>query len=523
MLVHELIAQSADIAPDREALGHKQSLLSYAALNAEVLALADGLLDIGLTPGERVAIWLPKQPQTVVSIFATSAAGGCFVPINPVLKPGQVAYQLDHSDARVLVTSAQRWQLLEPLLAKSDELQHVILIDGESKNGKPQIHSYSELHCGNSLATPARIDQDMAAILYTSGSTGKPKGVVLSHRNITAGAESVVSYLSNHANDRILSVLPLSFDAGLSQLTTGFLAGARVQLMDYLLPRDVLRAVEKHQVTGITGVPTLWNALARLDWSESSGESLRYLANTGGAMPESTTRALAERLPQVDLFLMYGLTEAFRSTFLPPQKALSKPTSIGKAIPNAEVLIVRPDGTQCEPLEHGELVHRGALVALGYWKNPEATAERFKPTPGRAKELPIDELAVWSGDTAFRDEDGDIFFVSRTDSMIKTSGYRVSPTEIEDEAMAVVGISNAVAIAAPDPGIGQAIVLYVATDEPQDDIEKRLKSTLSASLAAYMLPKRIIVMTALPLNPNGKVDRPVLAQQCADSFIGENV
>lgn len=522
MLVHETIEAHAVAAPDSCALSHKTTRLSYAELHTDVQALASGFSTLGLQKRDRVSVWLPKQPVTVVAILGASAAGGCFVPINPVLKPGQVVYQLKHSDSKILVTSTQRWQMLKAEARDLTDLQHVVLIDGESKPGNPHIHAYADLLRLEETSKKNTIDADMAGILYTSGSTGKPKGVVLSHRNITAGAASVAQYLGNTSSDRILAVLPLSFDAGLSQLTTGFLSGAQVHLMDYLLPRDVLKAVSEHQITGITGVPTLWNALARLDWAENCGASLRYLANTGGSMPESTTKALSALLPHTKLFLMYGLTEAFRSTFLPPEKALSKPTSVGKSIPNAQVMVVRPDGTECDPFEHGELVHRGALVALGYWKNADATAERFKPAPGRAPELPIEELAVWSGDTAFCDEDGDIFFVSRSDAMIKTSGYRVSPTEIEEEAMAVPGISNAVAVAAPHPDIGQAIVLYVASDEPSVEIEKRLKRSLSAALAAYMLPKRIVVETTLPLNPNGKIDRPALVLQCADSFTGEN-
>lgn len=521
MLVHQLIESAACTAPDSCALSHKQTQYSYSRLHADIHALGGGFAELGLRPGDRVAIWLPKQAETVVSIFGISAAGGCFVPINPVLKPRQVSYQLEHSDARILVTSAQRWQLLAEEVSDCPALEHVVLIDGEASESGLRQHTYSELLSSTNRVSQQRIDADMAGILYTSGSTGKPKGVVLSHRNMVAGAASVAGYLQNTSSDRILSVLPLSFDAGLSQLTTGFLSGASVYLMDYLLPRDVLKAISKHTITGITGVPTLWNALARLEWPDECSVSLRYLANTGGAMPESTTRALAGKLPNTDLFLMYGLTEAFRSTYLPPAQALEKPNSVGRAIPNAEVLIVRPDGSECSPLEHGELVHRGSLVALGYWKNPSATAERFKPAPGQAPELPIQELAVWSGDTAYKDEDGDIFFVSRADAMIKTSGYRVSPTEIEEEAMAVPGINNAVAVAAPDPNLGQAIVLFVASEEPAAEVEKRLNTALARALAAYMLPRRIVVESALPLNPNGKIDRPALALRCADSFVGD--
>lgn len=530
MLIHDFITRAAGEHPARPALGEKkdgpEDALDYVGLQAQISALAAGFRSLGLAPRERVAVWLPKQRETVLTIFAASAADGCFVPINPILKPAQVAYQLEHSDARVLVTSAQRLRGLTGVLDACSHLKHIVLIDELPNEPSAQVEDDARnLHLLADLlsisTTSIRctsIDADMAAILYTSGSTGKPKGVVLSHRNMVTGAESVASYIGNSPEDRILSVLPLSFDAGLSQLTTAFCSGAYVHLMDYLLPRDVLRAVERHQITGITGVPSLWNPLSRQEWSPEAASCVRYLANTGGAMPEQTTRALAERLPDTELFLMYGLTEAFRSTFLPPAQALKKPLSVGQAIPNAQVMIVDEQGQECAPGVHGELVHRGALVAMGYWKNPGATQERFRAAPGLPAGIPTEEIAVWSGDTAYRDDEGDIFFVSRTDSMIKTSGYRVSPSEIEEEAIAVAGVEEVAAVAAPDPDIGQAIVLFVGSGAEPEELEKNLRKALSTTLPAFMLPKRIYVEQTLPLNPNGKVDRPGLAKRCADEF-----
>ena len=227
------------------------------------------------------------------------------------------------------------------------------------------------------------IDTDVVGILYTSGSTGKPKGVVLSHRNMVAGAKSVASYLENHAGDTLLAALPLSFDAGFSQLTTAFHVGARVVLLNYLLPRDVLKAIEREKVTGLTAVPPLYIQLTQLNWPESITEHLRYFANTGGRMPRETLDALRRHLPKTKPFLMYGLTEAFRSTYLPPEEVDRRPDSIGKAIPNAEILVLREDGSPCAPNEPGELVHRGALVGMGYWNDPEKTAERYKPLAGQ--------------------------------------------------------------------------------------------------------------------------------------------
>jgi len=358
----------------------------------------------------------------------------------------------------------------------------------------------------------------MAAILYTSGSTGKPKGVVLSHRNMVAGAKSVASYLENTPDDRILSVLPLSFDYGLSQLTTAFHVGATAVLMNYLLPRDILKSVEKERITGLAAVPPLWIQLAQLNWPEQA--SLRYITNSGGAMQRTTLDALRKALPKTKVFLMYGLTEAFRSTFLPPDELDRRPDSMGKAIPNAEVMVLREDGSPCAPGEPGELVHRGALVAMGYWNDLEKTAERFKPVSSRQQGLPIPELAVWSGDTVRMDEEGFLYFISRKDEMIKTSGYRVSPTEVEEVIYAMDHVGEAAAIGVAHPILGQAIVAVItARDGAQLDAEALLLAC-KPHLPTYMLPARIEIWSnSLPRNPNGKIDRKLLAQELQNIFM----
>ena len=309
---------------------------------------------------------------------------------------------------------------------------------------------------------PGAIDLDIAAIFYTSGSTGKPKGVVLSHRNLLVGGASVSQYLENDEKDCILAALPLSFDAGFSQLTTGFTAGAHVVLVNYLLPGDVVRLCAKHRVTGLTCVPPLWIQLIDQDWPAEATQSLRYFANTGGRMPKTTLDRLRAIFPAAKPFLMYGLTEAFRSTYLDPSEVDRRPDSIGKAIPNAEILVVREDGSPCDPGEEGELVHRGALVAMGYWNDPERTAERFRPAPGRDAAVctprPRSGRATWSSPT----RRASCTSSGRRDEMIKTSGYRVSPAEIEEVAYATGLVGDAVALGVEDPRLGQHVLLAVS-------------------------------------------------------------
>ena len=472
-LLHELITLTASRTPQAMALTYGGTHLSYADLSAGVQQFASGLMGLGLSRGERVAIYLEKRFETVIASFGAPAAGAVFVPVNPILKPEQVAFILRDCNVRVLVTSPERLAAMKDQLAQCHDLRHVVVTDAPAQAAPAEPAAAAKLtgplallQWRDLLASPARaghrvIDTDMVAILYTSGSTGKPKGVVLSHRNMVAGAKSVASYLENTAQDTLLAALPLSFDAGFSQLTTAFHAGARVVLLNYLMPRDVLKAMEREKVTGLTAVPPLYIQLAQLAWPAAIDEHLRYFANTGGRMPRETLTVLRQRAPKAKPFLMYGLTEAFRSTYLPPDEVDRRPDSIGKAIPNAEILVLREDGSPCGAEEPGELVHRGALVGMGYWNDAEKTAERYKllaaDAPGRQPGLQLPEYAVFSGDTVRRDAEGFLYFIGRRDEMMKTSGYRVSPTEVEEILYATQMVGECVAFGVEHPSLGHAI------------------------------------------------------------------
>lgn len=522
-LVHQLLLRAAERAPQKTALAYQHFRFDYSALAGAVEHFGAALIRLRIARSERVAVYMEKRPETVIAIFGAAAAGAVFVPINPLLKPEQVAYILKDCNVRILVTTAERLELLEPSLRECPELRAVVTVGGHSrtKAAVPIIAWEEALSSGSAASAHRVIDTDMAAILYTSGSTGKPKGVVLSHRNMVAGARSVAQYLNNAPEDRILAALPLSFDAGFSQLTTAFRAGASVVLVNHIFPRDVVAAVERYEITGLTAVAPLWIQLAQLQWPDRARSSLRYIANTGGRMPKATLDALRAALPETLVYLMYGLTESFRSTYLPPEELDRRPDSIGKAIPNAEVLVVRPDGSPCDPGEPGELVHRGALVSLGYWNDPEKTAERFKPAPGQAAGIVMPETAVWSGDTVRRDDEGYLYFISRRDEMIKTSGYRVSPTEVEEVAYATGLVGEAAALGIPHPVMGQAIVV-VATPPQHGALDADgLLARCRERLPAFMVPTRIIARPAsLPRNANGKIDRKLLGQELQALFEG---
>ncbi len=516
-LLHHLVEHSAERMPTRVALKLRGIEQTYQELAALQQSFAFGLAAQGIKPGQRVGLFLSKSFEWVAGAFGTTLCGCVFVPINPVLKPQQVTHILNDCEITALLTTNERLAALGDALADCPSLK-LIVIAGQAETtllSPPQrIIEWQRFVDANPTVMHRSIDTDLAAVFYTSGSTGKPKGVMLSHRNLVAGASSVASYLENSQEDRILAVLPLSFDAGFSQLSTAFLAGACCVLLDYLLPHEVIKVAQQECITGITGVPPLWIQLAGLKWPEEVRRQLRYIANTGGKMPAAVLTQLRQKLPDTKPFLMYGLTEAFRSTYLSPAELDRRPGSIGKAIPNAEILVLREDLTPCDANEPGELVHRGPLVSLGYWNDPDKTNIRFKPITNSYGGAVLPEYAVFSGDTVRRDQDGFLYFIGRKDDMIKSSGYRISPVEIEEVLYAVDGVREAAVFGLPDERLGHSITACVFASHSEDAFESILLNTCREKLPGYMVPHKFALQKqSLIRNANGKIDRIALASQ----------
>jgi acyl-CoA ligase (AMP-forming) (exosortase A-associated) len=491
-------------APSALALIDREGPLDYAGLERQVGALAAGLAGHGLEAGARVASWLPKTRLTCLLPLACARAGLVHVPINPLLKHAQVAHILVDSGAALLITGAARAATLQ-----SGDLPPACALLLEEEGA-------ALLATQDALGASRHDPDTLAALLYTSGSTGRPKGVMLSHANMWLGAVSVAHYLGLEPADRTLAVLPLSFDYGQNQLLSSWAAGSCAIPLDYLSARDVIRAVGRHDVTTLAGVPPLWVQLIEAEWPAEAALGLRRLTNSGGRLPASMVRRMRELFPAADVYLMYGLTEAFRSTYLHPALVDAHPDSIGTAIPFAEILVARADGTIAADDEPGELVHAGPLVAQGYWSDPARTAERFRPAPPSAQ---AQGIAVWSGDRVRRDAEGLLYFVGREDAMIKTSGNRVSPTEVEEAAIASGLVAEAVALGIPDDRVGEAILLVVRPggNAPlgngaagRDDA---LRAYLKRELPNFMQPASIVWRDELPRNPNGKLDRERLKSE----------
>ncbi|MFM9851791.1 MAG: acyl-CoA ligase (AMP-forming), exosortase A system-associated [Sphingomonadaceae bacterium] len=481
---------------NRIALISRDCQLSYSALDCAVGRLAFWLQSYGLNQGDRVATWLPKTVEACLMPLATARAGLIHVPINPLLKRAQVAHIVADSGAAVLIAGAGRAGSLEP----GDVPDGCVLL--------AESEIQSAWQSGPALPLSDHDPSHLAAILYTSGSTGRPKGVMLSHANLWLGAISVAHYLRLDPADRVLALLPLSFDYGQNQLLSAWAAGACVLPLDYLNPRDVVRAVERYAVTTLAGVPPLWVQLVATEWPAAVATHLTRVTNSGGALSVPLIDRLRTTFPVADIYPMYGLTEAFRSTYLDPSLVASHPTSMGSAIPFAEIMVVRSDGSVAADDEAGELVHCGPLVAKGYWQDPQRSAHRFRPAPPASI---YGGLAVWSGDTVKRDAERLLYFVGREDEMIKVSGNRISPTEIEDAAQASGAVLESVAFGIADDMTGQKIVLVASPIG--HDVDARLSGYLRRELPSFMMPRHVIWHPDLPRNANGKLDRTAIKSE----------
>lgn len=461
--------------------------LTYAELEARVAELAGALRAFGTDTGDRIASWLPKTELACLFPLAVPRAGLVHVPINPLLKRLQVAHVLGDSGARLLVTSAERAALLE---AGDLPPGCALVLEDELAGGVP-------------LAPSAEAPDALAALLYTSGSSGRPKGVMLSHANLWLGALSVRQLLGLDRDTCTLCVLPLAFDYGQNQLLSTWAAGGHAVVLDYLLPGQLVSASERHRVNTLAGVPSLWMQLAEASWPASTAERMRCLTNSGGHLPLGVLRRLRACFPRAALHLMYGLTEAFRASSLDPALADQHPDAVGRPVPFAELFVLDPEGRPVPADAPGELVQAGPLVAQGYWRDPERTAERFRAAPAGSR---YGGAAVWSGDTVVRDADGLLRVVGRSDALIKVAGNRISPTEIEEAAVATGLAAEAVAMGVPDPSRGAAIRLFVRGRGDGEALRRRLAELLPG----FMQPATIEWVDRMPLSPNGKIDRAAL-------------
>lgn len=494
--VADLLTVNAERTPERTAVIDGPAHVSYGELSERARRCAS-LFVRRTNPGDRVAILLPRGIDALAVYFGAHLAAAVPVVVHEQLRARQVAHIAAHADARLVCTTTRHHGLLSGL-----NLPDGAILDVTTMRESPLP------------SARARIGRDLAGLIYTSGSTGTAKGVAVTHDNLLAGAAIVRDYLHLSSRDRTLAVLPWSFDYGLNQVLATFDAGGTVVIQRSPFCPDICRTLAATQATGLAGVPSLWAVLTGpgSPFPQLRLPALRYITNSGGPLAPATIERIRSAQPRLDVYLMYGLTEAFRSTYLDPAQIDARPTSIGTAIPNTEILVLDDDGRPCPPGAIGELVHRGPTVALGYWHDPDTTAAVFRPhphPPAGVRGSASAETVVYSGDYVRADTDGYLYYVGRRDELFKSRGIRVTTTEIETEIRASGMVSDAVVAAVPtegpDPWLAAAVVLNTSSATLDD-----LRAYCHQDLAPHMAPHEIIVMDTMPTTSTGKTDRSMV-------------
>jgi acyl-CoA synthetase (AMP-forming)/AMP-acid ligase II len=480
--------EAADQAGERPAVMERGHSITYKELRARAGAVARQLLSLGTHPGDRIAILIERGVSAIAAYFGILAAGGVAVIVNERLRPRQIEHVLAHSSAAILLSTEAMLRSQPRPIASST-----------------RIVAVETTHHGSDHGPVLRIASDYAQIIFTSGSTGLAKGVTFTHDNLRRGAATVVAYLGLSEDDRIASLLPLSSVYGLNQLLCATASRATLVVERSTLASQIARTVRDEAVTVLAAVPPLWLQLLHTRaFVEAPLPALRIAQNAGGHLPLGAVRELRGAHPAARLFLQYGLTETFRSTFLSPDEVDRHPDSIGRAVPGAEILVVREDLTPCDTGEVGEIVHRGPTVAAGYWNDAEATERVFRPNPLRPPEGPSTERVVFSGDLARRDADGLLYFVGRNDRMIKTLGHRVAPDEVSDVLLQSGEVLEAVVAGEPDATRGARVVAYVVLASTGS--LANLQCFCRQELPRHMQPCRYEVRDRLPRLNGGKYD-----------------
>ncbi len=523
VLLHEYFEISASRNPNKEAIVCRDRRWTYKDVRMQSDALSEALTGLGVQKQDRVVVYMDNEAEVAVSMIGIMKAGGIFVHLNGMMKPKKLSYILQDCGASALITSVSKSAAVSEALENAAGVR-AILWKGASASIPARLipisHLWDSIGSVSASEGPGKegetaagsrgvIDQDLAALIYTSGSTGEPKGVMSSHHNMISAAKSITQYLQNRESDIVLNVLPLSFDYGLYQVIMAFLFGGTVVLeKSFAYIHTILKRVEEERVTGFPLVPTiLAMMLNRQDLNKYDFSSLRYVTNTGAALPVEHIRRFRTLFPDVQLYSMFGLTECKRVCYLPPEEVDRKPSSVGKAIPNCEVWIEDESGRKVGPDETGELVIRGANVMRGYWNAPELTAKYYRPGryPG--------EMVLYSGDYFRKDSEGFLYFLGRKDDMIKCRGERISAKEVENILHEIHGIREAAVIGIPDGIEGQSIKAFVSVDPAAGTDEKDIRKYCACNLEPFAVPKYVQFIDELPRTPNGKIDKKRLMQE----------
>ena len=508
MLLQEFLENTSERLPQKTALIAGAARLTWSEIETRANRLARSLTGAGVEYGDRVVVLMDNSPETVISTFGILKADAVFVVINPTIKAEKLAYILDNCRATALITHSSKWPMASRPAASAKSLRTVVIAGDpvEIEGASHAVLSWDDAaEKGDSSVPPRKaIDIDLASLIYTSGTTGNPKGVMLTHRNMVSASTSITTYLENVEDDIILSVLPLSFDYGLYQaIMAAQFGGTLVLERSFLYPYAVINLMKKERVTGLPIVPTISAILLQLEkLREESFPHLRYLTNTAAALPVSHILGLQEIFPDAAIYSMYGLTECKRVSYLPPSELKTRPTSVGRGMPNEQVYLVDEDDNVITSSDTpGELVVRGANVMKGYWELPEETDQMLRPGPNPW------EKVLYTGDLFTMDKDGYLYFLSRKDDIIKSRGEKVSPKEVESVLYEMPDIVEAAVVGVEDEILGEAVKAFVVLKKGSTRTGKEVLAWCMKHLEDFMVPKTVEFRDSLPKTSSGKITK----------------
>jgi acyl-CoA synthetase (AMP-forming)/AMP-acid ligase II len=487
------------LQPDSAAFVKGDSVTTFSEWRARVDDYRRHLLNLGVGPGDRVLVWMDTGPEMAAAIFGCRGVKGIAAIMDPRAGSAHFSHAVAIAEPRAVVAT-RREQLPETP-------PHLSVVD---ETAVPRTG-------GSLLPLPQPLPTAPASIVFTSGSTGRPKGVTQSHGHLLRGCVAVTTYLNTGATDRILCTVPWTFDYGYGQLLTAAVRGSTIVLPTLANPSGMCEAIERHRPTVLAGIPSVFTYLLRGPSSFRTTElsSIRTVTNTGGTIPGPVLQDLFALFPDASIFLNYGLTETYRTSFLDPALARSHSTSIGRGIPGVEVVIVNEDGRVARPGEVGEIVHRGDYICLGYWNDAEGTARAVRPDPLATRECPSPPRALFTGDVGVIDDEGLLYFRGRRDQQLKSMGVRVSPGEVEELLFSSGLVRDVAVVGAPHELIGDEICAFVVANDHAGGaaVSDQLARFARRVMSPYMIPRRIVECTALPKTATGKTDYPTLKQQ----------
>ncbi len=507
-LLREGLLAAAARQPDKVAVIVEGRPYRYRELLVSARILANRLRAEGLERGDRVAVYMDNTWPCVVSIYAVLLAGGVFMIINPQTKADKLRYVLNDSEAKILLTDWHLAGVFGGVVAGVATLGTLIVSGQRPERVTPlpgRVLEFDEVLATDApLETPVdMVPNDLAALIYTSGSTGDPKGVMQTHQSMVFAAWSLIEYLRLSEQDRLMLVLPLAFDYGLYQLLMSVKLGATLVVeRSFTFPAKIYQRMHEEAVTVFPAVPTIFAMMAATHRKQPlQFPAVTRITNTAAALPEALLPALREIFPNALIYKMYGLTECKRVSYLEPELVDAKPGSVGKAIPGTEVFLVKESGERAGPGEEGILHVRGPHIMLGYWRKPELSAKMLKPgdLPG--------ERVLCTHDLFRMDEDGFLYFVGRTDDIVKTRGEKVSPIEVENVLQGIEGVQEAAVLGVDDALLGQALMALVVPRDGAVLDARRIRKHCLAHLENFMVPQQVFIVESLPKSANGKIDK----------------